>query len=213
MIPYVCAGVVAAVLSAIELRSRIPQWPRRTALLWVILRLAVDSIAAASVMAVLLGNLDPSLSPLVSGPVGWVSAGTAGPALLRLRIVTLSAGDRQVLIGPAAFFEPLIDYLDRHIADAAAIEQMMWLALDVWPLVEGLAPRQLADQIRDYADAARLDSGVRRESEAMVRRVLQDARASDEEKSRLLLYEASRLGGTRLVERLVDWKARPGAKH
>lgn len=200
---FAVAGFVAAVLAAVELSSRLHSrfTLARWAWAWWAARLAFEAligIISVSIIqrtAVTFGN----------SFVGWLAAGAAGPAVVRLRLLTLGRDEEARPVGLATVYEPIRDFIERQVDDIGADEQARWLREEIVPRLhhEGRDAAFVAVRLRTYVlGLARLTPVERLAETTSIEGILSDPGASDDEKVEILLERAVTLRAFRTISNL-----------
>lgn len=206
VLPFLVAGLIAAVLSFVELNSRLRFKPRLSAAHLWFLRIAVDGIVGgiAAVVAVSLAK-DSADWKWASDVGGWVLAGVGGPAILRSRVVTIGKGEAAKEIGPAMVYEPIRDYFEAELDDAGAIEQSQWLNQTVFPRLvsKNVTSAIVSGWYADYLNTlSRMTDAQRAAELAFIDKVVSDT-SPDEKKVRVLVSRVVSVGGRGLIERML----------
>jgi len=158
--PYLVAAVVAAVVGGIEQYRRLVArftLENKAGLWWllrIVLEVGVGLLAVGIIRAAHIAGWNHAW--------GWIAAGAAGPAVVRLRVLEL--GKDGPPVGPATLYEPLRRLLEDQIDGRSAECQTTWLNYEILPALSraGPTPTQLATYAIDYLNSLpRMDQSIR----------------------------------------------------
>jgi hypothetical protein len=172
------------------------------ALKWWVARLTLEGGVGAAAFAA----VDGAIAAAWAGEVGgWVIAGGAGPAVARMRVVTIGKGEDARPLGIATVYEPLRDYIENEIDDIGATQESVWLYQTVLPTLKakGTSPQNVADRLSTYVlSRSRLTEAEKTAERDFIAQTLADSSPPDDKVSALIL-RARRLRAYKLIRSLL----------
>jgi hypothetical protein len=202
---YVVAGLVAAILAVVELRSRLRSRPtmKQRAWMWWVARIALEVLTSVFALKAIRYTASPRWS---HGFWSWVIAGAAGPAFARMRVVSLGR-DRERPVGVAALYEPARNYVEDHIDDIGADEQARWVREEVLPalVAHGATPTDVGNRLSDRVRAlTHLPDTERLRQLDYIDEVLADTGTPDNARIETLIVYGCEMGAHRTIASLVE---------
>jgi hypothetical protein len=203
---YVVAGLVAALLAGLELRTRLRTRFTLTGAAWAwwLARLGLEF----GIGALAYGLVDVAADgPWSEGVYTWIAAGAAGPAAVRLRVVELGRGESAQPFGLASVYDPVRGFLEEQLDDIGAEQQSRWIHHDVLPRLRDAVdgPAHVANRLREYIGGLRRLTDAERLAERQhIDQVVSDAGTTPDEKLELLVLRACQIRAFRTVKGLID---------
>lgn len=199
---YVVAGLVAALLAAVELRSRLRSAPtaKGGAPLWWSVRLGLEVGLSAIALGVARGTIT---QPWAKGLLGAALAGAAGPAVARLQVMTIGKGSHSRPFGLASIYEPLRDFFEDQIDEIGAEQESQLINDVVLPHIKqvGKTPDELGDRLRVFISALsdrRLGAAAKKRELDFIDATLAD-KVDDDRKIKVLVLRARQIGAYRTI--------------
>ena len=170
---------------------------------WWLVRISLEVVTSCFALAVL--NKGAKLEWRNTWWI-WIVAGATGPAIARMKIVSLGRGEHERAFGLAHFYEPVRDHVEDQIDDIGATEEARWLHEEVLPtLVEaGATPDDVGRQFQEWIRLrTNMSETTRLREIEYVDEVLGDARSEDAQRIEALVTRACSVGAHRMVESLL----------
>lgn len=136
--------------------------------------------------------------------LGWIVAGSAGPAIVRFRFIDFGVGQDSRPVGLATLYEPLRAFIEGQLDDASANKQSEWVNEMLLPTLEAknVKAHDLGQQLNDYyAGLERLSTTDRIGEQQFVSDTL-SGEGSEAVKRETLVRRAIEVDSYRVLRRL-----------
>lgn len=198
---HALSGLVAAAFGATQVFVGLESRPTRTAIRWWAGYLALEMASGALSYQGLIEISDDSWT---GGVFGWLVAGTATAALLRMRVTEIRTSQgTQAPVGLAYFYELVRGFFQSNIDNIGATEQAEWIANHLIPRLKGTALPLMGNVLTAFVQSSSaFDSESRAETQVFVEETINEPDSTDDKKRATLVWAALDMGGWRLLRQL-----------
>jgi hypothetical protein len=204
LFPYITAAVVAAVVAGVEQYKRLGARPtlENDAWIWWGVRLLLE----AGLGLIAVGLFRATHAEASDHFLGWVAAGAAAPAIVRLRFLDYGKGAEARPIGIATAYEPVRDLVEDQLHKRSSERQMVWINAELLPALErdNVDPATLASYAIDYLKGLTHLDPIERQKEIDYIKQIRD---SDQEprikRETLARHTVHELGAFRVLDQFM----------